>query len=236
MTHQQRTIASLVLFALAGLIVALLEYPDRGFGFLENDGVQGQAEEEDALELVEFTQAVGLLREHYVFEDRLMPRKMLFATLAGVEESVDAFLVTPSPALTDVLDDNDLPDSVTVQYRDKVIKVPLDRVEDLYSMTWKIMEVFHQFVLPVPLVQDMEEGAIGGMVSVLDPHTIYMTQRQYNEMKVSTQGAFGGLGIVISVREGDLKVVSVMPDTPASRAGILKGTTSFRLAKRARST
>ncbi len=58
------------------------------------------------------------------------------------------------------------------------------------------------------------------MLHTLDPHSTFLTPEGYREMNTQTSGAFGGLGIVISVRDQQLTVIRPMPDTPASRAGI----------------
>ncbi len=66
-------------------------------------------------------------------------------------------------------------------------------------------------------------GAINGMLSSLDPHSSFMSPDSYKEMKVDTKGAFGGLGIEISIKEGVLTVISPIEDTPAFKAGIKAG-------------
>ncbi|HQG32062.1 MAG TPA: peptidase S41, partial [Deltaproteobacteria bacterium] len=50
------------------------------------------------------------------------------------------------------------------------------------------------------------EGAIKGMMSVLDPHSAYLTKEGYKDMQVTTTGSFGGLGIEIGIRESSLIV------------------------------
>ncbi|MFY9399261.1 MAG: S41 family peptidase [Desulfomonilia bacterium] len=67
------------------------------------------------------------------------------------------------------------------------------------------------------------DGAIKGMVSVLDPHSSYLTKEGYHEMQISTTGSFGGLGIEIGMRDGTLTVISPIEGTPAFRAGVLPG-------------
>ena len=67
------------------------------------------------------------------------------------------------------------------------------------------------------------EGAIKGMVSVLDPHSAYLTKEGYKEMQISTTGSFGGLGIEIGVRDEVLTVITPIDGTPAFRAGVLPG-------------
>ena len=66
-------------------------------------------------------------------------------------------------------------------------------------------------------------GAINGMLSSLDPHSSFMPPDTYKEMKIDTKGAFGGLGIEISIKDGVLTVISPIEDTPAFKAGVKSG-------------
>jgi carboxyl-terminal processing protease len=66
-------------------------------------------------------------------------------------------------------------------------------------------------------------GAINGMLTSLDPHSSFMTPDSYKEMRIDTKGAFGGLGIEISIKDGTLTVISPIEDTPAFKAGIKSG-------------
>ena len=75
-------------------------------------------------------------------------------------------------------------------------------------------------------------GAINGMLTALDPHSSFMTPETYKEMKVETKGAFGGLGIEISMKDGILTVISPIEDTPAQRAGIKAGDQILRIDER----
>jgi carboxyl-terminal processing protease len=64
------------------------------------------------------------------------------------------------------------------------------------------------------------ESAINGMLAALDPHSSYMSPKNYRDMQVQTRGEFGGLGIEVTMENGVVKVVSPIDDTPASKAGI----------------
>lgn len=70
---------------------------------------------------------------------------------------------------------------------------------------------------------ELLRGAIDGMMKTLDPHSTYMTEEMYKELQVDTRGVFGGLGIVISIRDDVLTVVAPLEDTPAFKAGIIAG-------------
>ncbi len=63
-------------------------------------------------------------------------------------------------------------------------------------------------------------GALKGMLAALDPHSQFMDPEAYEELKVDTQGKFGGLGIEITIKDGLLTVITPIEDTPAWKAGI----------------
>lgn len=72
--------------------------------------------------------------------------------------------------------------------------------------------------------QKLIYGAIEGMLKKLDdPYTRFMEPKNFAEMQTETQGEFGGLGIVISVKDRMLTVISPIDDTPAARAGVMAG-------------
>ncbi|WP_107854892.1 S41 family peptidase [Neisseria weaveri] len=70
---------------------------------------------------------------------------------------------------------------------------------------------------------ELLEGAMKGMVSGLDPHSEYMTKKDYADLKESTSGEFGGLGMEIGSEDGFVKVIAPIEDTPAERAGVKSG-------------
>jgi carboxyl-terminal processing protease len=78
------------------------------------------------------------------------------------------------------------------------------------------------------------EGAIKGMLSTLDPHTVYLPPEQFKEMQVDTSGRFGGLGIEITVTDGYLTVVTPIEDTPAFYAGVEPGDRIYQIEDKAK--
>jgi carboxyl-terminal processing protease len=71
--------------------------------------------------------------------------------------------------------------------------------------------------------QDLVYAALKGMISTLDPHSEFMEPEKYKELQNDTQGAFGGLGIVIAMKDNYITVIAPMEDSPGFRAGILSG-------------
>ena len=64
------------------------------------------------------------------------------------------------------------------------------------------------------------ESAINGMLAALDPHSSYMSAKNYRDMQVQTRGEFGGLGIEVTMENGVIKVVAPIDETPAAKAGV----------------
>jgi carboxyl-terminal processing protease len=66
--------------------------------------------------------------------------------------------------------------------------------------------------------------AIDGLLEELgDPHTAFMTPKDYNVLRVQTQGEYGGLGMQIDKKDGWITVIAPLPGTPAEKAGVLSG-------------
>lgn len=78
-------------------------------------------------------------------------------------------------------------------------------------------------------VQEVErgkliDGAISGMVNSLgDPHSIYLAPQLYSQLRAETTGAFGGIGVYMSFKNGGVQIMNVIPDGPGYRAGLLAG-------------
>src|SRR5215204_1142563 len=67
------------------------------------------------------------------------------------------------------------------------------------------------------------KGAIDGMLSALDPHSSYVEASDFNQLRTTTEGNYGGLGLTVSTEDGAVKVIAPTEDTPADRAGIKAG-------------
>ncbi|MBI5416872.1 S41 family peptidase [Candidatus Poribacteria bacterium] len=94
--------------------------------------------------------------------------------------------------------------------------------ENLKLFSDVLSEIQRSYVDEVS-ANDLLKGAIKGMLGTLDPHSQFMDKEEYNDLKIQTKGVFGGLGIVVTIKDNILTVVSPIEDTPAFRAGILAG-------------
>lgn len=73
------------------------------------------------------------------------------------------------------------------------------------------------------------KGAIQGMLAALDPHSSYADGVDYDNLRIQTEGNYGGLGLTVTQEDGAVKVIAPQEDTPAFRAGIKSGDYITRL-------
>ena len=88
---------------------------------------------------------------------------------------------------------------------------------DLFTSALSIVQRDH---VDAPQIKKLIYGALRGMLSSLDPHSQFLTPKDYQEMQVETEGKFSGIGVEITIRDSYLMVVSALEGTPAFSAGI----------------
>src|SRR5262249_41967571 len=85
-----------------------------------------------------------------------------------------------------------------------------------------LVQIENNYVDPVERTR-LVEGAIGGMVSELDPHSSYMPPQDWKLFQSETEGKFAGVGGEVDVRGEALTVIAPIEGSPAYRAGIKSG-------------
>ena len=98
--------------------------------------------------------------------------------------------------------------------------------QDTYKQLDQFMNVFQKVRADyVDKTDDTKliKGAIDGMLASLDPHSSYMDAHDSQQMKLTTDGNYGGLGLTVQAEDGVVKVQTPTEDTPAYRAGIKSG-------------
>jgi len=113
--------------------------------------------------------------------------------------------------------------------KDTLAPLPLD---ELRTFTEVFSRIKADYVEPVS-DKKLLEDAVQGMLAGLDPHSAYLDANSFKDMRVETEGKFGGLGIEVTMENGFVKVVSPIEDTPAARAGIKPGDLVIRLDEKA---
>ncbi len=73
------------------------------------------------------------------------------------------------------------------------------------------------------------KGAIDGMLAALDPHSSFADGVDFENLRIQTEGNYGGLGLTVTQEDGAVKVIAPQEDTPAFRAGVKAGDYITRL-------
>jgi carboxyl-terminal processing protease len=168
----------------------------------------------DLTKLEAVNETLKTIRDKYVDPARVKPREMLLAALNRIQQDVAQVIVLHEENSPEVL--------VRVETAEKKFRV--DNIQGPWDIAARLREVFaflqeHLRGTEVDL-RDVEYAACNGMLHTLDPHSVFLSPEAYREMNMSTSGAFGGLGIVISIRDQQLTVMNPMPGTPAGKAGL----------------
>jgi len=79
--------------------------------------------------------------------------------------------------------------------------------------------------------KDLIYGALKGMLDALDPHSQFLDADTYSELKIDTEGRFGGIGVEIAIKDGLVTVISPIEGTPAWKVGIKAGDRIVRIEK-----
>jgi len=103
--------------------------------------------------------------------------------------------------------------------------LPFDEIKTLSEVFQRIKTDYVEPVDDKKLLEDALQGMLGG----LDPHSAYLDPEGYKEIRIGTEGQFGGLGIEVTMDNGFVKVITPIEDTPAAEAGLKSGDLIIRL-------
>ncbi|MSR66963.1 MAG: S41 family peptidase [Pedosphaera sp.] len=106
--------------------------------------------------------------------------------------------------------------------------------DDVYAnieMFSRVLEMVRQNYVDGSRVtyEDLINGAMKGMLNTLDPHSEFMEPRKFNDLRNDTAGEFGGIGVVVTLRNNVMTVIAPMDDTPGSKAGLQAGDQILRI-------
>lgn len=97
--------------------------------------------------------------------------------------------------------------------------IPMDEINSFVEIFTRIKQ---GYVTPIS-DKELMEHAIKGMLYGLDPHSVYISGKRFDDLDESATGKFGGIGIEVMMQDGFIKVIAPIDDTPAAEAGLLTG-------------
>lgn len=144
---------------------------------------------------------------------------VVFASLSGaaIAEEIPA---EQEQTISDQVElDDTAAQGVAAQEAAEPAPLPLNELRKFADVFGKIKAAYVEEIDDTALLQH----AIKGMLSGLDPHSAYLEPTAYDDLKVSTSGSFGGLGIEVGMENGFVKVIAPIDETPAQLGGIQAG-------------
>ncbi|MBH2006354.1 MAG: PDZ domain-containing protein [Myxococcaceae bacterium] len=163
-------------------------------------------------ELPIFNRAMLQIKEQYVQPTRIEPKKMLLGALEAMQREIPEFMYRELSL-----------NEIEIQIVDRTETWKTDLIQSLWDLSFFMRDIFRFIEPSLPKSVDraeVEYAAVNGSLSRLDPHSVLLEPKFSKEMKLSTKGEFGGLGIVVGLRDGVLSVISPLEGTPADRAGL----------------
>ncbi len=103
--------------------------------------------------------------------------------------------------------------------------LPLEELQVFAEIFGKIKSEYVDEVTDVELLRNAIQGMLGG----LDPHSVLLEPEEFREVRISTEGKFGGLGIEVALEDGLIRVVAPIDGTPAHDADIRSGDVIVRI-------
>ena len=155
---------------------------------------------------------LSYVKQSYVEPQRIDVWDMLRDGLNQLQRSIPEILATFDGRQT-----------VTITIDEATRRFSLGSLGNINDLQGSIKEIFtfidlHYRGKSEP--REIEYLMVDGMLNALDPHSALLTPKIYSEFKVGTKGNFGGIGIAIGSKEGELMVIAPIDGTPAWRAGL----------------
>lgn len=153
--------------------------------------------------------------QHYVDPERIDYPAMYRAALDMVEREVPQVLLR--------LENGDKRLHVSVGNYSTVLSVqPLDSSAAMEAELKRVALILEEHLDKDDIKhQDVEAAMLNGVLSTLDPHSVFLPPENSRKMEEENEGEFGGLGITIVMEDGKLTIDYPLEDTPAYRAGLL---------------
>ena len=104
-------------------------------------------------------------------------------------------------------------------------KLPLDELRTFADVFSQIRAGYVEEVDDSTLL----EYAIQGMLSGLDPHSVYMTKDEFSDLQEGTSGEFSGLGLEVGLEDGFITIIAPIDGSPAAAADLRSGDVILKL-------
>ena len=212
--NKKKYLYTLAVFFCASILVTFFAVSNSSSLNKHFDAPVSQEEEEYKFRLVGIV--CSYINRFYVEPDRIKPKEMLKESLSWLERIIPEVQVSVDDKLEKI--------EILVDEASKEVDFSkVRRLGELYNTLNEVLHFVNDNKHHEIKTEDIEFAAINGMLSQLDPHSVVFPPKDFDEFKIGTTGKFGGLGMVVGLRDGILTVISPIEGTPAFRAGLKSG-------------
>lgn len=197
-------------FVLLTFLILLFSLP--AYGFISLSGNSSKSPHLDQIKRI--TRATYLIQHNYYDSKRINPDKMLQEGFYALSKKIPEMLVE-FPKET--------PNQFIVSVGDHKKTFTVKSAQNLFDIFKPAAEAF-AFIRSTyqgeVKKEDQEYAFISGMLQTLDPHSNILTPDVFKEFKTQTEGIYGGIGIVVGIKDEELTVIAPLEGTPATKAGL----------------
>ena len=158
-------------------------------------------------DLETFEEIIELVSEKYVYSPD--HKKLFSAAIEKMVKTSDSANVTTNPSGS----------TITFNNKSKRYFLNYDMRHDMEALE-KVYYFLHDQSKNSLSKNDLEVAAIRGIMSSLDTYSQYLDESAFEKSMRDTEGKYGGLGMVITMKDNRLFVVKTMDDSPAKEAGV----------------
>ena len=212
--YKRKTLYKFIIFLCAPLIVIFIAISHSSSLNKHFKEEINQADKSHKFRLVGVV--CSYLNRFYVEPDRIKPKEMLIESLTRLERIIPEVQVN-------VDDESEEIEILVDEVSKKIDFSRIRRLGELYNTLNDALRFVNENKYHEIKAEDIEYAAINGMLAQLDPHSVVFPPKDFEEFKIGTSGKFGGLGMVVGLRDGILTVISPIEGTPAFRAGLKSG-------------
>ena len=170
-------------------------------------------------QIKKITRAVYLIQQNYYDPSRINPEKMLREALFALSKKIPEMLVEFPAGEAAMEQVGSFSVSIGSQKTGITLPVP-HKIFDILNPAAETFSFIRQNYKGKVTFDDQEYAFINGLLETLDPHSNLLTPDVFKEFKTQTEGEYGGIGIVVGIKEEELTVIAPLEGTPAMRAGL----------------
>jgi carboxyl-terminal processing protease len=164
-----------------------------------------------------FEEVARYLNLYYLDLDRINARPLIEKAFLAIENVADDLYVENEEPGNPLI-------AVHANSKSQVFNLTsIEGLDDAVRMLENVFDFLKRNYQGEQPLNEIRYAAMNGFLTGIDPHTLVLSPEAFKDFSVHIEGEIYGVGMLVGSREGKLTVITILPDTPAARAGFKKG-------------